>query len=368
MSNTKIVRYNLDPIDKENADINLIWGEKGNGKSYQVKHKKGVIKFLEAGTRFVLLRRWKEEISTDKVEQYFADVDVPKITNNKYNCITCYRKQLFYSNYNVETGKTTRGEKIGYVMALSTEQNYSGCSYLDVEDIIYEEFMSRNEYIANEPSKLMFLYSTIDRKRHKVRLWLVGNTVSRVCPYIQDWDLHKLMSEQKQGTIITKMISTGDFDKDTGKEIFIKLAVEYCKSTGTSSYVIGKAKDMINKGSWLTDQQPHLPKSYKEYNSIFKVVFLYKAFKFIGEFLQDKETKEVCWFVKPYSKQIDDKTIVISDIIKVSRYWIRDIYNARFPNVKINELLQTFTEDKIFYASDLCGTDFKQVIDFTIRK
>lgn len=41
-------------------------------------------------------------------------------------------------------------KKYGYVIALSTEQNYAGASYLDVDDIIFEEFMSRTTYLPNE--------------------------------------------------------------------------------------------------------------------------------------------------------------------------------------------------------------------------
>ena len=44
MTNKKITHYNMDVIDAENATINIIFGERSNGKSYQVKHKKGVIK------------------------------------------------------------------------------------------------------------------------------------------------------------------------------------------------------------------------------------------------------------------------------------------------------------------------------------
>lgn len=369
MSNNKITHYNLDNIEKEDAGINLIWGEKGNGKSYQIKHKRAILKYLNTGKRFIYLRRWKEEITTEKVEQYFADVDVSKLTEGRYNCIVTWRRQLFLAYYDVETFKTTRGEKIGYVMALSTEQNYSGCSYLDVEDIIFEEFMSRSEYIANESSKLMYLYSTVDRKRRVVKLWLAGNTVSRICPYIQDWDLFKIISEQKQGTIITKMLSTGSFDKDTGKEIFVKLAIEYCKSTGTSSYVIGKAKDMINSGSWQSDPQPHLPKSRKCYDCMLRIVFAYEDIKFLGEFLIDKESRDTAWYIIPYKGKIDNKTVVISDRVNISPYWKRNIYDTDFRNDKLNKLLyNTFRESNIFYASDLCGTDFKQVIDFTIKR
>ena len=367
MSNKKITHYNLDNIEKENADFNLIWGEKGNGKSYQIKHKRAILKYLKTGKRFIYLRRWKSEITTEKVEQYFADVDIAKLTNGKYNCITTYRKQLFLSFYDVNTFKTKRGEKIGYVMALSTEQNYSGGSYLDVEDIIYEEFMSRDEYVHSEPTKLMFLYSTVDRKRHKVKVWMAGNTVSRVCPYIQDWDIQKIISEQKQGTIVTKLINVG-YDNETGKEIFAKLAIEYCKSTGTTSYVFGKATSMINEGDWQSYPQPHLPKSLKEYKSLFRFMFVYQGFKFCCKLLEDPETSDICWFIQPYKGTIDDSTIVFSDIIKVSPLWQRDIYNTDFANNKINDLFKTFRESKIFYASDLCGTDFKQAIDFTIKK
>lgn len=367
MSNEKITHYNLDQIDSLGSEINIIWGERSNGKSYQVKHKKGVCKFLETGRKFIYLRRWKEEITTEKVERYFADVDVSKLTGGRYNCITCYRKQIYLSFYDMETCKTTRGASIGYVCALSTEQNYAGGSYLDVDDIIFEEFMSRSEYISGESDKLMNFRSTIDRKSNRVRLWLVGNTISRVCPYIEDWDLLQLISNQKQGTIETVELPTGSYD-DNGNEITLKCSIEYCKSTGTSSFAIGKHRDMLNKGSWQSDPQPHLPKSYNSYKNLLRFMFFYKGFKFICEYLIDKETRETCFFIYPYKGEIKDKVIVFSDVVKISRYWQRDIYNTNFTNQTINDLFKTFREGIIFYSSDLCGTDFKQVIDFTIKK
>ena len=58
MSNKKITRYNLDAIDAKGATINIIYGERANGKSYQVKHKKAVEKYLKTGKRFILMRRY----------------------------------------------------------------------------------------------------------------------------------------------------------------------------------------------------------------------------------------------------------------------------------------------------------------------
>lgn len=342
----KKIHYNLDNIDKLGARFNLIYGERSNGKSYQLKHKKGVEKYLKTGRRFILMRRWKEEITTEKIEQYFQDVDVAKLTNGKYNCITLYRKCLYLSNYDNETGKTKRFDKIGYIVALSTEQNYAGASYLDVDDIIFEEFMSRSVYMANESNKLMNFYATVDRKRLTTRLWLVGNTISRVCPYINDWGLHSVISSQKQGTIKEIIIN--------GNEEKIKIAIEYCKSTGQSSGTIGTNAEMINTGAWETAPQPHLPKSIKEYKKLYTFGFQYQNFKFLCNLLQDKETKETVWFVFPFFKEFKHNQIVFSDVVKVSKYWQRDIYNISIKNDKLKNLFMSFKENKIFYSTDLC--------------
>lgn len=364
MTKREIKHYNIDNLVSCDADINILFGERSNGKSYQLKHKRAVIKYLETGKRFILLRRFREEITNEKIEKYFEDVDVEKLTKGKYNCITTYRKQIFLSNFDVEKFKITRGEKIGYAMALSTEQNYAGASFLDVEDIIFEEFMTRSRYLTNEPTKLMNLYATVDRKRATTKLWLVGNSISRVCPYIYEWDLHNIISKQKQGTIETKEIEATEDDH-------VKLAIEFCESTGTSSHTIGWSKEMMSEGSWQSSPQPHLPKSYKEYKVCFRFIFQYQSFRFISELLQDKEEKDkICWFIYPMSdkEEIKKDMLVISDKVDINPYWQRDIYNITINNDTLKSILATFREDIIFYATDLVGTDFKQVIDFSIRR
>ena len=126
---------------------------------------------------------------------------------------------------------------------------------------------------------------------------------------------------------------------------------------------------MMNIGSWQSEPQPHLPKSINEYNSKFRLIFMYQQFKFIGELLKDKTSRDIAWFIYPYEGEIDDKTIVISDKILPSPYYQRDIYNLSIGNDRLKRLINTtFREQNIFYASDLVGTDFKQVIDFSIRR
>ena len=245
-------------------------------------------------------------------------------------------------------------------MSLSTEQHMSSASFLDVDVIIFEEFMERGSYIPHEPDRLMIFYSTIDRKRGSTKLYMVGNSISRVCPYIREWGLDEIFRNLKQGEIKTKEIQN--------EENSVTIAIEFCLASGGKTMTIGNASSMIDSGSWQTFPQPKLPKSYNKYKLLYRFGFQYKGFKFICEYLADMEIHTTIFFIYPTNKEFKENIIVFSDEVKVSPYWQRDIYNISIKNDKLRNLFMSFKENKIFYASDLCGTDFKQVIDFLIRK
>lgn len=361
------VHYNLDPLDSLGCDINIAWGERSNGKSYQVKHKKGVEKYVKTGRRFMLIRRKKEEIRSFLVDSYFSDVDVEKLTDGTYNMIGLHNSRICFGKFDFDTMKTKFGEHCGYAVALGLEQNYAGGSFLDVDDMVFEEFISRDSYYFHEPDKLMNLYSTVDRKQRRVRIWMVGNSISRACPYFSDWGLFNVVSHMKQGEIKSVEINTGTKDKD-GEDIIMRVGLEYCQQTGDSSYAIGRHKNMLNSGSWQSDPQPHLPKSYNHYRMAFRIGFDFQEFRYIGELLLDPETNDYIWFVYPYLKEFGPGVIIVSDKVRASRFWIGDIYNANFPNRKVNEILQTFVESRVFFATDLCGTEFKNVANFKMKK
>lgn len=387
--------YSNNPLKRTGADIYLLFGERSNGKSYSVKHEEGILPYFnggieyissyknkeevieheyKAGRRFIYLRRTEEELTAYNVEKYFDDVDIYKITNGRYSGVKMFGHKVYFTRYDEEKDKTIKcDEFIAYARSLATEQNSAGGSYLDVYVIIFEEFMARgngkqlNPYLVQEPERLMNFFSTVDRKRHVVKMWLIGNTITRVNPYLTEWGLQPVLRKMKKGDIRVLWITTGTFDED-GVEIFIKVAIEWAKDSGDSSFVIGKHKDMLNKGDWQSDPQPHLPKSIKEYKKLYEIIFKYNEFKFKAWYVQDKETFVASWFIFPTESEIPDKTIVISNEIKPSPYWQRDLYNTTIKNDRLRNLLNTFRESNVFYANDLCGTEFKQAIDFTIKK
>lgn len=135
--------YNIDKLLSVKANIYIIFGEKSNGKSYQVKNKCMIDNFIKNNMRFVLSRRWETDMSNSWVGQYFNDVDVAGKTNNKYTAIMPYRQCIHFANFDEKKGRLKPLEKIGYIMPLSLEQHFSSGSYLDVDVIVLEEAMER---------------------------------------------------------------------------------------------------------------------------------------------------------------------------------------------------------------------------------
>ena len=150
----------------------------------------------------------------------------------------------------------------------------------------------------------------------------------------------------------------------------VKLAVEFCGKSGGKTLAIGSSASMVDGGAWQTFPQPRLPKSIKNYNSLYKFGFFYKGFKFLCDIIQDKEKKQdIVFYITPYYKEFSNNFIVFSDVISTSPYWQSDIYNiVNLKNDKLRKIFTNFRECNIFYSDDLCGTDFKQCINFAIRR
>lgn len=352
-----IKKYNIDNIDNTNSIINLIMGARSDGKSYQLKHKKMVEYYLKTKHKFGLIRRYKDEITNNKVQQYFSDVDVEKLTDNKYNCITVYKREIYLSLQN-EDFSIKRGEKIGYVFVLSQEQTYAGINILDIDNLIFEEFFSRSLYLNNEADKLMNLYNTIDRKRNVVRLWLAGNTISRTNPVLKDWGLFDIVKNMRQGEIQIKDLKVTSEEEE---EQNFTLAIEYCKSTGEHTFDLSNNSDMINTGAWQATPEPHLAESHKNYKLEMRVLFIYKKFSFIGELRTKKN--ELAWFIYPKYSNVKkgNKNIIFTDEPNARFNVQSNIYDLKhYPTYLRNLFIKTFVESNIFYSTDLCGNEFKK--------
>lgn len=343
--------YNIQNIIKEDCEYNVLLGERSNGKSYQVKDY-CINDYLENGNKLIYLRRYTVEIKNAMVESYFADVDISKKTKGKYELIVAYRSSIYLANYN-DDGTINRGVEIGKMMALSSSTHYKSMSLLEFKNIIFEEFITDDGYLFNEPNTLQQLVSTIAR-RNRIKVFLIGNTISRLCPYFNEWQLFNI-PKQKQGTIEIYNMSTDQYD-ETGKRVVIKIGVELCENSGNNSKMFfGTVSKTITNGAWETKEQPHIPYEYKECKCLYKLTIIKFNMIYICEVLNHKSDYFV--FVHPSNKVATAR--IIQDNYEPNML----ITDKLIPLTKGDTLiLKLFKMGKICYSDNLTGSEFSKSV------
>lgn len=360
--------YSIKNLLSKNAQYNILLGERSNGKSYSVKymslwesyHELEYLGFLEKNKitkkryQFAYIRRWQDEIKTRDVELYFADMPIEEITDGTYNGVECFRRDIYFK-FTDETGVTTRGKKIGSVFALTGVTHYKSLAFPLIGNIVFEEFITNQGYIGHEVDNLIDLVSTIAR-RDCVRVFLIGNTINRLCPYFTEWELSHV-KEQEQGTIDIYTHATNQFDTD-GKSIEIIIAVEYCANSGSNSQMFfGKKSAMITSGTWSTSEFPHLPRPINTYHIKYSIYYKYNQFAFKIDLICDNKERFLYVSDAPLTKPQHIKRVV-TDTFTTSRYATYYLTEKTRYDTIIMELL---AQHKVFFSSNLTGTEFWQI-------
>lgn len=345
--------YNIANMLATDAQYMILLGERSNGKSYQVK--KTVIEAAMEGKRFVYLRRWQEDVKASSVEQYFTDMPIKQITGGKWDGIKAYRDLIYFYRVGVknegeenETEEIIKGDTIGYYCALNKAERYKSRAFPHVEYIIYEEFITNKMYITNEPTELQQFVSTVARD-NKIHVMLVGNTLSRVCPYFNEWCLEGVL-KQKQGTIEVYHFHVADSVVD--------IAVEYCANAKTQNMMFfGQAQKQIISGEWDTKDVPKLPKPINEYDNVYEMIIVYQSFKFILQLLISEEGGKIC-FVYPFTEKRKEPLRKITEEFSDSIYITNRLNTAIRAEAYIAEC---FRLGKVCYSDNLTGADFTNV-------
>lgn len=85
--------YSLTPILQKEAQYNIIFGERSNGKTYAIL-KYILENYCKHGHQGALVRRWKEDFRGKRGQQMFdaiiSDKLVSQLTNKKYETIYSY--------------------------------------------------------------------------------------------------------------------------------------------------------------------------------------------------------------------------------------------------------------------------------------
>jgi hypothetical protein len=334
----------------DNSDFIMLLGERANGKSYCVKSIL-LSECYKNDKEFIYLRRFELDIKDSLCVSYFGDCPVAEITDGEYTCIDVFRKGIYFANIDDESGKIKRGKKIGYCHCLSGAEHYKSLSFPKVDFIDFEEFISVDgNYLFNEPDKLQHYVSTIFRHR-KGKVFLVGNLISRICPYYREWGISKIMAKAVEGSVNYCKID------ETVIAVYLTDSLNF-----NSGMFFGNIAKNITKGEYETHSVPHLPHSPYKYKTLYSFVLQYNEFKFLCSLLQEHEhANNITWYVQPKTTEIHKKTRVISNIFSTDPYNIMS-FAGLTPNEK--QIINLLLQDRVCYSDNLTGTEFINILKY----
>lgn len=214
--------YNFDKLFSYNFLIALVIGERGVGKTFNMKLA-ALKRFIKTGDQFIYLRRYKTELDTalatfwDDIQGkgYFDDLDLRVKKSKMLTTLTC------------------DGKVCGYAVPLSTSNILKSTSFPKVKYIIFDEFMLDSSsgtyrFLKNEVQLFLDVFETVFRLRDDGQAILLGNNVNFYgCPYVAYFNLDLPYGGEfktfKDGTIVVNYIKNEAYREAKRNSRFGKL-------------------------------------------------------------------------------------------------------------------------------------------------
>lgn len=339
--------YSLNRILKENADYNIIIGERSNGKTY-ASLKYCLENYLKSKKSFVYLRRWKEDLTVKRMSILFSAFNVSKITKGEFNKIV-YKNGGFYFANEINDKIILDSKKFCYCVSLSDMEHDKSVNYENVTSIIFDEFLTRSVYIRDEFIIFMNVISTVIRNKDNVKIFMLGNTVNNYSPYFDEMGLNNIKN-QNQGTI--------DLYKYSNSSLTV--AVEYCENLSQSKksnkyFAFDNPRlEMIKGGKWEIGNYRHLPNDYRLFDK--DIVFTF-AISFNGDYVRCdiyNSNDDVFLYITKKTTEIKENMLSYDlNNNSISCYRRNNLVIDNLPiSCKIRVL---FNNSKVFYMNNKIG-------------
>lgn len=362
-----------DNLDATGANYRMAFSQRGPGKSYQTKCE-AIDRWLETGKQFGLIRRLDNQLTIDKVSEYWTDMTdyfnekAHAVFPNFENFVIVPRTGK-WTVYGMEEG-TSKKEPlgvIGYYFAVNCAERYKSVSYPDIDFVIFEEFMSESHsYLVGEFDKLMSIISTIKRRRTDFVIYMLGNTVDMNCPVLHDMGIN--VREMAQGDI--KLFTYyGGKNGETKNTVAVEYIRPVEQSEDSESFFIfnRQQENMIINGAWQTGDYPLFSKEefYTDVRPKLSVVIDYKDIKLYCYFDKGKDGFPTAYIS---NERLGNrfKYIFLTSKTYINRNQFS--YNSDLPIVKnIKKLLYfCISNNSILYLSNYTGNDLDSLIKFKV--
>lgn len=346
--------YSTKRIDRKDATYNIIIGERSNGKTYALLEK-ALTQYFKDGSQMAVVRRWKEDITGRRASRLFAGVNesglVKKISGGQYEGVFYYAGKFYLCNYD-DNGKAIYGDSdiIAFTFALSDGEHDKSTSFPNIRLIMFDEFLTNRLYLNDEFVLFMNTVSTIVRRRTDVKIYMLGNTVNKYCPYFNEMGL-KNVTKMEQGAI--DVYHYGDSA--------LTVAVEYCQTNADSKnkeqnkyFAFDNPKlEMITGGAWELSIYPHLPYKYRPKDILFEYFIEFNDSIYHAEIIETDGTVFTYIHAKTTPIRKPENHLIYSLDYKPELNYNRSVYKPI--NTLQKRILWFFQNDRVYYQDNNIG-------------
>lgn len=355
MTKSKYKYYSLDKIDARNAHYSIIIGERSNGKTYACLQRI-VENYFKNGKEGAIIRRWQDDFKSKRGQMMFAALSengvISKLSGGAWDHVDYYAGRFYMACYMVDDSgikKSIKEDKpFCYAFALSAMEHDKSTSYPNVTCIVFDEMITRDSYFNDEFVIFMNTISTICRLRKDVKIYMLGNTINKTCPYFNEMGIN------------VKNMKPGDIDVYRYGDSELRVAIEYADNKNSKDkesnvlFAFNNPKlAMISHGSWEIDIYPHLPMRYKTTDILFTYFIVWEGDILQCEIIQTDDC--IFTYIHRKTSEIKDPD---RDIVFTTEFSPRPNY---YRNIKRScdnlskRINSFFSKYKIFYQDNEVG-------------
>ena len=359
-----------DPADilALDATYNLIYGERGNGKTFSIC-RLIIDAYLDEDLPSAYVRRLDEMIKQGNLETLFAP-HIPHIeekTDGKWNFVKYQFHGFWLQKRDPNTGVLLEKDKNPFcrTYALSTSETTKGADRGQVKYVFFDEFITRAFYLTNEIVLFESTLESIIRKRPGVKIFMVANTVNKHCPYFKHMGLTNV-KKQQQGTIDQYLLGKSG----------TKIACEYTQAADTAASEIAEQYycfnnpqvEMIKNGAWEFDIYRTLPKGIGNMSPELTFYIEFDGTTTVGRMYIYNDDPILCFAQKRNTPIKDrDNTIIYGDSDLVSTSPLHQIELARTPTRAQAIILELFKQHKTYFATNDDGENVQNWLKYATR-
>lgn len=349
---TEMKFYSLKKILSKDCDYNMIFGERSNGKTYAVLEH-GLREYVNTGKQMAYIRRWREDQRGKRAESLFSNhVNnglIEKLTGGKFNEVLYFSGKWFLSKIDTETGKRTPDiNPFCYGFCLSEQEHEKSSSYPNITTVVFDEFLTRRYYLPDEFMLFMNMLSTIIRQRDDVKVFMLGNTVNKFCPYFTEMGL-KQVPYMEQGTIDIYRFG------EHGATVAVEYTASVVKHKASNKYFCfdNQNLQMITGGKWELAVYPHLPVKYKPKDILFVYYIVFGDVTLQAEIIQTEDRNFTYIHAKTTPIADTDNSLIYSLEMNGKPNYKRRLISTASDIER--QVARYFATDAVFYQNNEIG-------------